>query len=157
MGVDEFLALLGEEVEDPDEGTSVLSLLSIYASRLSTEWHVPLSIVLAIHRGRRRERKRRRSFVRLFLCLSFTNQLLETFLLFSQPIPSQNLGFLDPKAAELEVAVGGREYTIQQSPGVLESSRAGGTTGAGSYLFFSVLSRCFISFPSPLGFLFPLL
>ncbi|CAI4216938.1 unnamed protein product [Parascedosporium putredinis] len=51
MGVDEFLALLGEEVEDPDE---------------------------------------------------------ETFLLFSQPIPSQNLGFLDPKASELEVAVGGR-------------------------------------------------
>lgn len=56
---------------------------------------------------------------------------IETFLLYSQPIPSQNLGFIDPKASTLDVTVGERGYTIHQSPAVLSSSRAGGTTGAG--------------------------
>ncbi|CAI6089758.1 unnamed protein product [Clonostachys chloroleuca] len=54
----------------------------------------------------------------------------ETFLLFSQEIPSQNLGFIDPTASSVEVVVHDREYTIHQSPTVLSSSRAGGTTGA---------------------------
>ncbi|CAG9937279.1 unnamed protein product, partial [Clonostachys rosea f. rosea IK726] len=40
----------------------------------------------------------------------------ETFLLFSQEIPSQNLGFIDPTASAVEVVVHDREYTIHQSP-----------------------------------------
>lgn len=49
-------------------------------------------------------------------------------------MPSQDLGFVDPRAAVLEVPVRGRDYTIHQSPSVLASSRAGGTTGAGACL-----------------------
>lgn len=56
----------------------------------------------------------------------------ETFWLYSQPIPSSNLGFIDPKASTVDAQVGGVEYTIHQSPGVLSSDRAGGTTGAGT-------------------------
>ncbi|POR31196.1 Hypothetical protein TPAR_09638 [Tolypocladium paradoxum] len=56
----------------------------------------------------------------------------ETFLLYSQPMASHNLGFVDPKASSIDVGVGGREYTVHQSPAVLASSRAGGTTGAGA-------------------------
>ncbi|KAH6895317.1 hypothetical protein B0T10DRAFT_212740 [Thelonectria olida] len=54
----------------------------------------------------------------------------ETFLLYSQPFPSLNLGFIDPRAAVLDVAVNGHDFTIHQSPSVLSSNRAGGTTGA---------------------------
>ncbi|KAM0420575.1 hypothetical protein ACHAPT_011621 [Fusarium lateritium] len=54
----------------------------------------------------------------------------ETFLLYSQPIPSLDLGFIDPRAASVDVSVAGRDFTIHQSPAVLSSSRAGGTTGA---------------------------
>ncbi|KOS17956.1 Diaminohydroxyphosphoribosylamino-pyrimidine deaminase [Escovopsis weberi] len=54
----------------------------------------------------------------------------ETFLLYSQPMASQNLGFIDPKARSIDVAINQRDFTIHQSPGILSSSRAGGTTGA---------------------------
>ncbi|CZR62531.1 uncharacterized protein PAC_12428 [Phialocephala subalpina] len=54
----------------------------------------------------------------------------EAFLLFSQSIPSQNLGFVDPKATTLELTIGGRDLTIHQSPTLLSSNRGGGTTGA---------------------------
>ncbi|KAK3182325.1 Ribosomal protein lysine methyltransferase [Lecanicillium sp. MT-2017a] len=54
----------------------------------------------------------------------------ETFLLYAQPIPSSNLGFIDPKSPSVDVTVAGRSLTIHQSPGVLASDRAGGTTGA---------------------------
>ncbi|EGX92818.1 Methyltransferase-16, putative [Cordyceps militaris CM01] len=60
------------------------------------------------------------------------NARTETFLLYSQPIPSSNLGFVDPRASTVEARVGGADYTIHQSPGVLSSNRAGGTTGAGT-------------------------
>ena len=56
---------------------------------------------------------------------------LEFFLLFSQSIPSQNLGFVDSKATSLELSIGGRDLTIHQSPTILSSNRDGGTTGAG--------------------------
>jgi Lysine methyltransferase len=56
--------------------------------------------------------------------------LLEIFLLFTQEIPSQNLGFVDSAATELDIDVGKRTYTIQQSPGLLKSDRDAGTTGA---------------------------
>ncbi|KAH7328012.1 hypothetical protein B0I35DRAFT_6317 [Stachybotrys elegans] len=54
----------------------------------------------------------------------------ETFLLYSQPIPSQNLGFVDPTAHSIDVSLAGRDLTIYQSPTILSSNRAGGTTGA---------------------------
>lgn len=59
--------------------------------------------------------------------------------MFSQPIPSSNLGFVDSKAQVLELSVAGRDLTIHQSPAVLASNRAEGTTGAG--LSCRVLSR----------------
>ena len=55
----------------------------------------------------------------------------ESFLLFSQSIPSQNLGFVDSKATLLELTIGDRDLTINQSPTILSSNRGGGTTGAG--------------------------
>ena len=55
----------------------------------------------------------------------------ETFLLFSHAIPSQNLGFVDPAAQTLDLSVAGRDVVVHQSPAVLASNRAGGTTGAG--------------------------
>ncbi|KAJ5907486.1 hypothetical protein N7495_000168 [Penicillium taxi] len=54
----------------------------------------------------------------------------ESFLLFSQDIPTGNLGFIDSHATTLEVTIQGAEYSITQSPTLLSSSRAGGTTGA---------------------------
>ncbi|KAI9372104.1 hypothetical protein BJX61DRAFT_534253 [Aspergillus egyptiacus] len=54
----------------------------------------------------------------------------ESFLLFSQSIPSSNLGFVDSKATTIEIPIHETEYTIHQSPTLLSSSRAGGTTGA---------------------------
>jgi hypothetical protein len=56
-------------------------------------------------------------------------------LLFSQSIPSQNLGFVDSRATSIEIAVGGRDLTIRQSPTILSSTRDGGTTGAGDQTF----------------------
>jgi hypothetical protein len=56
----------------------------------------------------------------------------ESFLLFSQSIPSQDLGFIDSKATTLELTIGGHDLTIHQSPTVLSSNRHGGTTGAGT-------------------------
>ncbi|THY70403.1 hypothetical protein D6C86_09460 [Aureobasidium pullulans] len=54
----------------------------------------------------------------------------ETFLLFSQDIPSQNLGIIDSHSPLLELSVGSRDLSIRQSPAVLNSARGGGTTGA---------------------------
>ncbi|KAI9799505.1 MAG: hypothetical protein M1833_004027 [Piccolia ochrophora] len=54
----------------------------------------------------------------------------ESFLLFCQSIPSQNLGFVDRTASTLELTVAGKDVMIYQSPAVLVSSRQGGTTGA---------------------------
>ncbi|KAG8531665.1 uncharacterized protein KY384_003296 [Bacidia gigantensis] len=54
----------------------------------------------------------------------------ETFILFSQNLPSQNLGFIDSKAYSLDLTVAGKDLTISQSPGLLSSTRKDGTTGA---------------------------
>ncbi|KAL4979811.1 hypothetical protein BDW66DRAFT_126114 [Aspergillus desertorum] len=54
----------------------------------------------------------------------------ESFVLFSQDIPSSNLGYVDSRASTVEVTIHDREYTIHQSPTLLSSARAGGTTGA---------------------------
>ncbi|KAL7785199.1 hypothetical protein V8C37DRAFT_394521 [Trichoderma ceciliae] len=54
----------------------------------------------------------------------------ETFLLYSNTIPSQGLGFIDSHASVLDLQLGGKDVTIHQSPSVLASTRKGGTTGA---------------------------
>ncbi|EMC93461.1 hypothetical protein BAUCODRAFT_75502 [Baudoinia panamericana UAMH 10762] len=54
----------------------------------------------------------------------------ETFDLFSQGAALSNLGMLDAKAEVLEVCIADRDYTITQSPGILQSGRQQGTTGA---------------------------
>ncbi|KAJ6169328.1 hypothetical protein N7497_002171 [Penicillium chrysogenum] len=54
----------------------------------------------------------------------------ESFLLFAQDIPSNNLGMLNPRAPSVEISINGNEYTVHQSPSLLSSHRAGGTTGA---------------------------
>ncbi|KAK4867637.1 hypothetical protein LT330_001147 [Penicillium expansum] len=55
---------------------------------------------------------------------------IESFLLFAQDIPSNNLGMLNPRAPSVDISINGHEYTIHQSPSLLSSHRAGGTTGA---------------------------
>ncbi|KAI0150468.1 hypothetical protein GGR57DRAFT_198360 [Xylariaceae sp. FL1272] len=52
----------------------------------------------------------------------------ETFLLFSRQIPSQNLGFVDSKAITIDLTIANNDYTIHQSPTIL--NRPGSTTGA---------------------------
>ena len=54
----------------------------------------------------------------------------ESFSLFTQEIPSQDLGFVDAKAMSLEITVCDRDLFIRQSPTLLSSNRKGGTTGA---------------------------
>ncbi|KAJ5347118.1 hypothetical protein MYU51_019849 [Penicillium brevicompactum] len=54
----------------------------------------------------------------------------EAFLLFAQDVPSNNLGMIDPRAPSVEISINDKEYTIHQSPSLLSSHRAGGTTGA---------------------------
>lgn len=70
----------------------------------------------------------------MFLTIESFWPLAEAFLLFSQSIPSHNeLGIIDPKSSTIELTVNGRDLTVTQSPSVLSSNRAGGTTGAGMY------------------------
>ena len=54
----------------------------------------------------------------------------ETFDLFAQPANSGDLGMIDPKAASIDLTIQGRDFTLTQSPGLLQSNREGGTTGA---------------------------
>ncbi|KAF2113461.1 hypothetical protein BDV96DRAFT_648419 [Lophiotrema nucula] len=54
----------------------------------------------------------------------------EAFLIFSQALPSQSLGFIDSKTSPVEITVAGRDLTIHQSRGLLTSDRKEGTTGA---------------------------
>ncbi|KAK5053268.1 hypothetical protein LTR84_002242 [Exophiala bonariae] len=74
----------------------------------------------------------------------------ETFLLFSQDIPSNNLGFVDAEAETIEVEIAGQDYTFQQSPGLLKSNSVGGTTGAVLWKVTPLLASWLSSFPSVL-------
>jgi len=71
----------------------------------------------------------------------------ETFALFSQDIPSNNLGFMDSKRDVIEIEVSGHEYELQQSPGLLTSNRKGGTTGAVLWKVTPLLATWLSSFP----------
>jgi hypothetical protein len=50
--------------------------------------------------------------------------------LFSELIPSNNLGFVS-KAEEVQIEIAGKDYELHQSPSILNSDRKAGTTGAG--------------------------
>ncbi|PPJ57596.1 hypothetical protein CBER1_04808 [Cercospora berteroae] len=62
-----------------------------------------------------------------------------------------DLGMLNPKATVLDIAIAGRDFEITQSPGLLQSSRDGGTTGAA--VWQSTL-RCSEWLASPTNFLY---
>ncbi|CAJ2513730.1 Uu.00g018490.m01.CDS01 [Anthostomella pinea] len=61
-------------------------------------------------------------------CNTYQIPVAQTFLLFSTDIPSQNLGFVDSRATTLDLTIAGKDYTIHQSPTIL--NRPGSTTGA---------------------------
>lgn len=48
--------------------------------------------------------------------------------------PPRNLGFIDRTSTTVSVSVNEHEFAISQSPQLLNSHRAGGTTGAGRYI-----------------------
>lgn len=110
--LEQLISQLEDEIQDPEEGR--LSRVSFYTT------HSKLSLY---------------HYTIFFSLLTFCQlPILETFLLYANDIPSQGLGFIDSHASVLELQLGGRDITIHQSPGVLASSRKGGTTGAGQFL-----------------------
>lgn len=72
-------------------------------------------------------------------------------MLFSQDIPSNNLGFVDATAETIEVEIAGHNYEFQQSPGLLNSNNTGGTTGAVLWKVTPLLASWLSSFPSVLS------
>lgn len=78
-----------------------------------------------------------------FICsvLTFTFVLIETYDLFSYDFPQRNLGMINDKASTLEVDVAGERYDIRQSPGLLTSSNAEGTTGAALWKISPLLAE----------------
>ncbi|KIW62629.1 hypothetical protein PV04_10786 [Phialophora macrospora] len=75
----------------------------------------------------------------------------ETFYLFSERIPSNNLGFVNSRANVLELEIAGRDYTIRQSPGLLNSRREEGTTGAVLWKITPLLATWLASSPPVLA------
>ncbi|KAI1613394.1 hypothetical protein EDD36DRAFT_264115 [Exophiala viscosa] len=75
----------------------------------------------------------------------------ETFLLFSQDIPSNNLGFVDSNLKVIELEIAGRDFVLQQSPGLLTSSRRNGTTGAVLWKITPLLAAWLASSPKLLS------
>ncbi|KAJ8608309.1 hypothetical protein MRB53_039731 [Persea americana] len=55
---------------------------------------------------------------------------VDAFVDFSHRTAIPDLGMLDPAALTVEVHVAGSDVTLRQSPGLLKSNRAQGTTGA---------------------------
>lgn len=104
MTIHSLLNAHGQEVEDPEEG--MYSTSNPFFSFVG-----PL----------------------LYRANAKASALIEAFLIFSQSIPSHNLGFVDSKAARLDLTIADRELSIVQSPTILSSNRGGGTTGAGKY------------------------
>ncbi|KAJ5747595.1 uncharacterized protein N7511_009291 [Penicillium nucicola] len=74
----------------------------------------------------------------------------ESFVLFAQDIPTNNLGMIDSRAQSVEVSIHGNEYTINQSPALLSGHRAGGTTGAVLWKITPLFSEWITSPTNPL-------
>ncbi|KAF3767741.1 hypothetical protein M406DRAFT_328799 [Cryphonectria parasitica EP155] len=103
--IESLLAQLDPEIQDAEEGTPIYSAACLQKTPL-------------------REGNTIFSHTRRYIHT-------EVFLLFSQSRPqAQNLGFVDPRATTLELTINGRDLAVTQSPAVLSSNRAGGTTGA---------------------------
>ncbi|QPH15930.1 hypothetical protein C2857_000462 [Epichloe festucae Fl1] len=64
----------------------------------------------------------------------------ETFLLYSSPLPSQNLGFIDPKAQSVEVVLAGRDVTIYQMLWKVSPPFAEWLSSPGNPLFRAMLT-----------------
>ncbi|KAK3955402.1 hypothetical protein QBC32DRAFT_229882 [Pseudoneurospora amorphoporcata] len=75
----------------------------------------------------------------------------ETYDLYAQDLPSSDLGIIDPKTAVLQLTVAGQDLTIHQSPGILSSARAGGTTGAVTWRITPLFASWISSPPNPLS------
>ncbi|KIX05539.1 uncharacterized protein Z518_06411 [Rhinocladiella mackenziei CBS 650.93] len=71
----------------------------------------------------------------------------ETFLLFSQELPSNSLGFVDSHVDTLQYEIAGRTYVVRQSPGLLTSTRSRGTTGAVLWKITPLLASWLASLP----------
>lgn len=118
MTVESLLRALGDETEDAEEGKFCISLLTLHLfihTNHSCPYYSPLFL----------------TFLPSHPHLTNIHPPSESFLLFSQPIPSQNLGFVDQTATSIDLTIAGRDLTIHQSPTILSSTRGGGTTGAG--------------------------
>ncbi|PYH47603.1 S-adenosylmethionine-dependent methyltransferase [Aspergillus saccharolyticus JOP 1030-1] len=74
----------------------------------------------------------------------------EAFYLFAQDIPSSNLGFVDSRATTVDLTIQNQDYSIHQSPTLLSSSRAGGTTGAVLWKITPLFSEWLSSPTNPL-------
>ncbi|PYH77906.1 hypothetical protein BO82DRAFT_395063 [Aspergillus uvarum CBS 121591] len=74
----------------------------------------------------------------------------EAFYLFAQDIPSSNLGFVDSRATTVDLTINNQDYTIHQSPTLLSSTRAGGTTGAVLWKITPLFSEWLSSPTNPL-------
>ncbi|RMZ77012.1 hypothetical protein DV738_g4552, partial [Chaetothyriales sp. CBS 135597] len=75
----------------------------------------------------------------------------ETFVLFSDEVPSSNLGFVDSNASTIDLDVGKRSLTLTQSPGLLKSDRSTGTTGAVIWKITPLIAQWLASMPNCLG------
>ncbi|RJE19838.1 hypothetical protein PHISCL_07831 [Aspergillus sclerotialis] len=74
----------------------------------------------------------------------------ESFFIFSSPIPTSNLGFIDSHAPFLDISIHDNDYSIIQSQGLLSSKREGGTTGAVLWKITPLLSTWLSSASNPL-------
>ncbi|KFY19277.1 hypothetical protein V493_08043, partial [Pseudogymnoascus sp. VKM F-4281 (FW-2241)] len=119
MTVESLLRALGDEIQDAEEGKFSFVALLILLLFFPTNRSFPSSLPLLL------------TFLPSPTPTSLTPiRPPESFLLFSQPIPSQNLGFVDQSATSIDLTIAGRDLTIHQSPTILSSTRGGGTTGA---------------------------
>lgn len=75
----------------------------------------------------------------------------ETFSLFSQTLPSNNLGFIDSEADDIELEIAGRNIALKQSPGLLLSQRKAGTTGAVLWKVTPLVAEWLVSLPTVLS------
>ncbi|KAL6155310.1 Ribosomal protein lysine methyltransferase [Exserohilum turcicum] len=75
----------------------------------------------------------------------------DAFVVFSQQLPSQSLGFFDSPAPTLQFHVAGRHLVIHHSKGLLTSDRKAGTTGAAIWKVTPLFANWIAS---PTNFLF---
>lgn len=73
------------------------------------------------------------------------------FSLFAFARTDENLGMIDPEAVTVEVSIAGKDYTLQQSPGVLHSKRSQGTTGAAIWRTGLLMATWLVSDQSPIS------